>query len=368
MAVKKGQETRQPLPGSVASTPATIERTAVAAGANRLQQFRSVQIRHDLFSIIAITRLHEQRRLWPVVGKRGWWTLQHALLQATCKPLSSGGGNPHPPKRLHGRKLRELGRWRVCKIGSIDQASLGQYPHSCMALVKRGETKIFPSMVLCTHFAHDWLSADSLLARNKRSHLGANRLCSTDACQSPATSQGSVARIEEHFEGATCSTASLYQAALSLAAKRLRITAHCSGSTPMEEGRNQIWTLSFVDCINFGLRPLEDGRNPELQNQEETRELPPGCLCSTKIKAPELTGDFQVPGAHACDNCKLLTQVDLSNSSIKEMQEPLCIASDFEKPTAMFSAHNPGEGLYELCQAISHATRACVNVVVPFIF
>ena len=166
-----------------------------------MQQFRSVQIRHDLFSIIAITRLHEQRRLWPVVGKRGWWTLQHALLQATCKPLSSGGGNPHPPKRLHGRKLRELGRWRVCKIGSIDQASLGHYPHSCMALVKRGETKIFPSMVLCTHFAHDWLSADSLLARNKRSHLGANRLCSTDACQSPATSQGSVARIEEAFRG-----------------------------------------------------------------------------------------------------------------------------------------------------------------------
>ena len=71
----------------------------------------------------------------------------------------------------------------------------------------------------------------------------------------------------------------------------------------------------FVDCINLATFALQEGgRNPELQNQKEAREPPPGCLGSTGIKALELTGDFQVLGAHACDNCKLLTQVDLSNT------------------------------------------------------
>ena len=42
-------------------------------------------------------------------GQMGWRTLQCALLQATYKPPSSGGGNPHPPKRLHGRQQRKLG-------------------------------------------------------------------------------------------------------------------------------------------------------------------------------------------------------------------------------------------------------------------
>ena len=78
----------------------------------------------------------------------------------------------------------------------------------------------------------------------------------------------------------------------------------------------------FVDCINLATFVLqEDGRYQELQAQSESRELPPGCLCSTGIKTLELTRDFQVLGAHACDNCKLLTQVDLSNSSIEEIQE-----------------------------------------------
>ena len=61
-------------------------------------------------------------------------------------------------------------------------------------------------------------------------------------------------------------------------------------------------TQPFCRLRQFGyFRPPRDGRNPELQNQEETRELPPGCLCSTGIKALELTRDFQVLG-HACDN------------------------------------------------------------------
>ena len=53
---------------------------------------------------------------------------------------------------------------------------MGHYPQTRMALVKHGETEISPSMVLCAHFVQDWLSADSLQARNSGSHLGANRL------------------------------------------------------------------------------------------------------------------------------------------------------------------------------------------------
>ena len=57
------------------------------------------------------------------------------------------------------------------------------------------------------------------------------------------------------------------------------------------------------------------------QTQAEAKELLPGCLSSTGITTLELTRDFQVLGAHACDNCKLLKQVDISNSSIEEIQE-----------------------------------------------
>ena len=85
-------------------------------------------------------------------GQRGWWTLQYALLQATYKPPSSGGGNPPPPKRLHGRQLRELGGCASMQNRKDRAGIMGHYPHSCMALMKRGETKIFPSVVLCAHF------------------------------------------------------------------------------------------------------------------------------------------------------------------------------------------------------------------------
>ena len=78
----------------------------------------------------------------------------------------------------------------------------------------------------------------------------------------------------------------------------------------------------FRDCVNLAtLVFLEDGRRQELQTLDEAQELPPGCLSSTGITTLELTQDFRVLGAHACDNCKLLKQVDISNSSIEEIQE-----------------------------------------------
>ena len=78
----------------------------------------------------------------------------------------------------------------------------------------------------------------------------------------------------------------------------------------------------FRDCVNLATFVLqEDSRQREPQTQAEAQELPPGCLSSTGITTLELTRDFQVLGAHACDNCKLLKRVDISNSSIEEIQE-----------------------------------------------
>ena len=78
----------------------------------------------------------------------------------------------------------------------------------------------------------------------------------------------------------------------------------------------------FRDCVNLATFVLqEDSRQREPQTQAEAKELPPGCLSSTGITTLELTRDFQVLGAHACDNCKLLKHVDISNSSIEEIQE-----------------------------------------------
>ena len=51
------------------------------------------------------------------------------------------------------------------------------------------------------------------------------------------------------------------------------------------------------------------------------RELAQGCLSATGIRTLELTWDFQVLGAHACDNCQLLKRVDISNTKIAEIQE-----------------------------------------------
>ena len=53
----------------------------------------------------------------------------------------------------------------------------------------------------------------------------------------------------------------------------------------------------------------------------EAKELSQGCLSSTGRTTLELTRDFQVLGAHACDNCKLLKKVDVSNTKIAEIQE-----------------------------------------------
>ena len=78
----------------------------------------------------------------------------------------------------------------------------------------------------------------------------------------------------------------------------------------------------FRGCVNlaeFTLR--ESPSQSELPSQSTASELALGCLSSTGITALTLTQGFTVIGAHACDNCHLLKNVDLSNTQIEEIQE-----------------------------------------------
>ena len=51
----------------------------------------------------------------------------------------------------------------------------------------------------------------------------------------------------------------------------------------------------FVDCVNLSTFTIqEDGHNPDLPNQEQHRELPTGCFCSTGLQEFELPRDFHM--------------------------------------------------------------------------
>ena len=78
----------------------------------------------------------------------------------------------------------------------------------------------------------------------------------------------------------------------------------------------------FRDCINLADFTLQeclswDGISP----LTTTNELAQGCLNSTGIATLQLTPNFSSLGAHACDTCPLLKTVDLSRTTIEEIQE-----------------------------------------------
>ena len=78
----------------------------------------------------------------------------------------------------------------------------------------------------------------------------------------------------------------------------------------------------FRDCINLADFTLQeclplDGISP----RTTTNELAQGCLNSTGIATLKLTPNFSSLGAHACDTCHLLKTVDLSRTTIEEIQE-----------------------------------------------
>ena len=63
----------------------------------------------------------------------------------------------------------------------------------------------------------------------------------------------------------------------------------------------------------------------ELEPQSATpvlrREIPTGCFCSTALSDLKLPPDFHRLGAHALDKCKLLSLVDISDTTILEIRE-----------------------------------------------
>ena len=59
---------------------------------------------------------------------------------------------------------------------------------------------------------------------------------------------------------------------------------------------------------------------PQSFTPVQRRELPMGCFCSTELSDLRLPLDFYRLGAHACDNCKLLSHVDVE-TTIAEIRE-----------------------------------------------
>ena len=78
----------------------------------------------------------------------------------------------------------------------------------------------------------------------------------------------------------------------------------------------------FQGCINLAEVTLSELPSPrESVLQARVSELTPGCLSSTGITALALPMHFATLGAHACDSCRLLKNIDLCNTQVEEIPE-----------------------------------------------
>ena len=78
----------------------------------------------------------------------------------------------------------------------------------------------------------------------------------------------------------------------------------------------------FQGCINLAEVTLSELPSPrESALQARVSELTPGCLSSTGITALALPMHFVTLGAHARDSCRLLKNIDLSNTQVEEIPE-----------------------------------------------
>ena len=84
----------------------------------------------------------------------------------------------------------------------------------------------------------------------------------------------------------------------------------------------------FQGCINLAKVTLSELPSPrESVLQARVSESPPGCLSSTGITALALPMHFGTLGAHACDSCRLLENIDLATSRLRKFRNsPLCTA------------------------------------------
>ena len=78
----------------------------------------------------------------------------------------------------------------------------------------------------------------------------------------------------------------------------------------------------FQGCINLAEVTLSELPSPrESVLQARVSELTPGCLSSTGITALAPPMHFVTLGAHACDSCRLLKNIDLCNTQVEEIPE-----------------------------------------------
>ena len=102
--------------------------------------------------------------------------------------------------------------------------------------------------------------------------------------------------------------------------------AHCSGSIPLQElpiGLAAAPSLGITSSEAVSTLPNLPCKRvpPQASCRRNPLGIGPGCLSSTGIATLTLPQSFQAIGAHACDSCHLLKNVDLSNTHIEEIQE-----------------------------------------------
>ena len=97
---------------------------------------------------------------------------------------------------------------------------------------------------------------------------------------------------------------------------------HANGGVNTFSGATKLGHYLFDACINLAaMTILQAVGEQQSLTPVQRRELPTGCFCSTGLSDLKLPLDFYRLGAHACDNCKLLSHVDISETTVTEIRE-----------------------------------------------
>ena len=97
---------------------------------------------------------------------------------------------------------------------------------------------------------------------------------------------------------------------------------HANGGVNTFNGMTKLGHYLFDACINLAATTiLQAVLEPQSLTPVLHREIPTGCFCSTGLSDLKLPLDFHRLGAHAFDNCKLLSLVDISDTTILDIRE-----------------------------------------------
>ena len=97
---------------------------------------------------------------------------------------------------------------------------------------------------------------------------------------------------------------------------------YANGGVNTFNGVTKLGHYLFDACINLAATTiLQAVLEPQSATPVLRREIPTGCFCSTALSDLKLPPDFHRLGAHALDKCKLLSLVDISDTTILEIRE-----------------------------------------------